>query len=449
MCYALENFYLLCVNSKLMVKKVVIVGAGPSGILLAQYLLRRSDNYQIDIYERRSDPRIGSFSKARTYPISLNERGMKALREIEGLEPAVKAISLEMNGTVFHQKNGKTRYTPRQNSLFTLDRTNLAIAILEDLTSKYNNNRLNIYFDCQCKQVDFDTKTLTLMNIDEEADKIFSVNYDFLVGADGAYSAVRESLKLTEGFECEQKYIINDYKSFFLDSPDVNANINLEEDKIHSWRLKDGTVILLLHQIGRKMSGVMYFPRQQNQVINLSTPEEVLEFFRENFPEIGQLISESEAEAFLHRPVSTVLTVRCNRYHYGDRVLLIGDAAHAVSPSIGQGCNAALEDVFIFDQLLDEYSDNIPEAIAQFSQRRQPDGYALVELGDNAFPLSQGLFIEFIFREFTAKILHNIFPKIFAQSLFYLISETTVPYSEILNLYKAWIVKVKQSNAKL
>jgi hypothetical protein len=33
----------------------------------------------------------------------------------------------------------------------------------------------------------------------------------------------------------------------------------------------------------------------------------------------------------------------------------MGDAAHAVSPSLGQGCNAALEDVVIFDQLLDEY----------------------------------------------------------------------------------------------
>ncbi|MCC5636216.1 FAD-dependent monooxygenase [Nostoc sp. CHAB 5844] len=430
-----------------MVKKVVIVGAGPSGLLLAQYLLRRGDNYQIDIYERRSDPRIVSFSKSRTYPISLNERGMRALRQIEGLEAAVKAISLAMNGSISHQKNDKTRYTPRQNPLFTLDRTNLAIALLENLTSKYNNNRLNIYFDCQCQQVDFTAKTLTFIN-SEETDKSFTVNYDFLVGADGAYSAVRESLKSTEFFECEQKYITTDYKSIFLPSPNKSSNISLERDKIHSWRLKDGTVILLLHQIGKTMSGVIYFPRQQNQVANLSTTEEVLTFFRENFPEIGQLMPESEAEAFMHRPVSTVLTVRCNRYHYSDSILLIGDAAHAVSPSIGQGCNAALEDVFVFDQLLDEYSDNIAEAIAQFTVRRQPDGDALVELGDNVFPLSQGLFIEFILRELSAKILHNLFPKNFSQSLFYLISESTVPYSEILNLYKGWVSKVKKSNAK-
>jgi len=47
-------------------------------------------------------------------------------------------------------------------------------------------------------------------------------------------------------------------------------------------------------------------------------------------------MSLEEAEAFLKRPVVEVLTVRCDRFHDGDSVVLIGDAAHA-SPSIGQG----------------------------------------------------------------------------------------------------------------
>ncbi len=113
-----------------MVKKVVIVGAGPSGVLLAHYLLRRGNQYQIDIYERRSDPRIVSFSKYRTYPLSLSERGMSALRKIEGVAEAVKAMSVEMTGAIFHQKNGKTRFTPRSKPLVTLDRTSLAIALV-------------------------------------------------------------------------------------------------------------------------------------------------------------------------------------------------------------------------------------------------------------------------------------------------------------------------------
>ena len=68
---------------------------------------------------------------------------------------------------------------------------------------------------------------------------------------------------------------------------------------------------------------------------------------------------ESEIAAFLERPVATTLTIRCNRYHHDNNALLIGDAAHAVSPALGQGCNSALEDVTVLNRLLDEYGDDL------------------------------------------------------------------------------------------
>ncbi|TVP59338.1 MAG: FAD-dependent monooxygenase [Nodularia sp. (in: Bacteria)] len=429
-----------------MVKKVTIIGAGPSGILLAHYLLRRSDKYQINIYERRSDPRIISFSKSRTFPISLNERGMSALRQIEGLEAAVKAVSVEMTGTLFHQKNGKSRLTPRKIPLVTLDRTNLIIVLLKELSQNYDESRLKIHFDCQCTSVDFTAKTVTFQSIPENQD--FTVNYDLLIGTDGANSAVRQGFLGTENFECEQKYYPTDYKSIFLENSQ-NSSIHLKSNHIHTWRLADGTLMVALHQADGTMSGAINFPRENNQIAGLSSTQDVLQFFQENFPEIGQMMTEEEAQAFLNRPIAKILTVCCNHYHQGDSVLIMGDAAHAVSSSIGQGCNAALEDAKVFDHILNEYADNLAESLKQFTIRRQPDGYALVELGDYAFPTSTGLFIEFILREYIAKTMHRILPKFFTPSLIDLIFETTVSYSEILNLYQGWISKVKNSNEKL
>lgn len=438
-----------------MMKKVAIVGAGPCGLLLAHYLLRRGDKYQIDIYERRGDPRTVSFSKSRTYPISLNERGMSALRQIEGLEEAVRAVSVEMKGTVFHQKNGKTRFTPRQKPLVTLDRTNLIIVLLEQLSQKYDNSRLQIHFDCSCTAVDFVAKTVTFQSVLTDSSLKIPTNkeeitfkYDLLVGTDGSRSAVREGFLSTENFECEDKYYPTDYKSIFLDNAN-NSKTHLKSDNIHTWRLDDGTLMVALYQVDGTMSGAINFPREKNQIVGLSSSKEVLEFFQKNFPVIGQVMAEEEAEAFLNRPISRILTIRCNRYHQGDSVLLMGDAAHAVSSSIGQGCNAALEDVVVFDNLLNEYSDDLAETLKQFTVRRQPNGYALVELGDYAFPSSTSLFVEFIFREFLAKTLHRLFPQVFPPSLIDLIFETTVPYSEILNSYKGWVSKVKKSNEKV
>lgn len=429
-----------------MVKKVAIVGAGPSGLLLAHYLLRRSEQYKIDIYERRGDPRIVPFSKSRTFPISLNERGMSALRKIEGLEDTIKALSVEMTGTVFHQKNGKTRFTPRKKPLITLDRTIMAIALLEKLVHKYDNTKLNIHFNCDAMSVDFTAKKARFKNLDAQTD--FTVDYDLLIGADGAHSAVREHFLHTEDFQCQQKYVVNDYKSIFL-PPIEDSSINLEQGKIHSWMIKDGTFVVLLHQRDGTLSGVILFVHHKNQIDTFSTASEVFKFFQKNFPLVAQLMPKEEAEAFLVRPTSRILTVRCNRYHQSDSALLIGDAAHAVSPSIGQGCNAALEDVVLFNNLLDEYSDNFLLAIEQFTARRQQDAHALVDLGDYAFPSTARLFIEFVFRESVANILHKTFPKQFAPPISELIFETTVPYAEILTLYRGWISKVKKSNEKL
>lgn len=113
-----------------------------------------------------------------------------------------------------------------------------------------------------------------------------------------------------------------------------------------------------------------------------------------------------------------------------------------------EGYNASLEDLVIFDNLLDEYSDNLADALTQFTLRRKEDGNALVELGNNTFPLAKGLFIEFIIRELVAKTLHKLLPNRFVPSLSDLIFESSVPYSEILNLYKGWISKVKKANKK-
>ena len=429
-----------------MVEKVVIVGAGPSGVLLAHYLLGRNEQYCVDIYERRSDPRQVEVAKTRAFPLVINQRGLKALSHIQGVVEAVKAVSVKITGSLTHQKNGKTRLLPRQQPIFCLDRTQLVMTLLAKLTEKYGNNHLNIHFDHQCKQVDFEAKTVTFEVTAVDSTAEVTVDYDLLIGADGARSQVREQLLSTNLFELEQKYIPSAYKSIFLPA---ERSTSLKPGYVHAWRAGEGISAILVHQVDGSLSGTVTFPRERNPVANLSTTEEVRQFFRDRFPEISQVLPESEAEAFLYRPISTILTIRCNRYHHGDSVLIIGDAAHATSPSLGQGCNASFEDVALFDELLDEYSDEVAQAISQFTLRRQPDAHALVELSDYAFPLSgKLLFVEFFIRLRAGQFLHQLFPKRFSLPLFQLISETTVPYAEILNAHKGWIDKVKQANEK-
>lgn len=104
-----------------MLQKVVIIGAGPTGLLLAHYLLRRG-KYCAELYEQRSDPRLVDVSQDRTFPISLQERGRKALRQIPGLEEAIAAVGMFCNGSKVHRQKGKAREISRTVPLLTIDR---------------------------------------------------------------------------------------------------------------------------------------------------------------------------------------------------------------------------------------------------------------------------------------------------------------------------------------
>ncbi len=428
-----------------MVKKVVIVGAGASGLLLAHYLLNRGDKYQIKIYELRDDPRVVPFSKSRTFPIALNQRGMSALTRIEGLETALKASCVELKGTVVHLAEGTQRVTKRNIPLLVVDRNELTVVLLSQLTKKFDSSRLQVYFNCQCTQVDFAKKQARF----QDAEKSFNVDYDLLVGADGVNSIVREQMLSNESFTCQQTIYPNQYKSIFLPSPDQKYKSKFQIGEFHTWRIDDGTAILLLYQPDETMTGVIYFPSKKNQVASIASTQEVMQFFAEKFPQVALLMPKEEASAFALRPVSSIKTIRCNRYHYSDSVLIIGDAAHAVSPSLGQGCNAALSDALILDSLLNEYSDNLATVLEQFSIRCKDDAHALAEMSEVGFPSSKKILIQFILRERFQQILHKIFPQLCKPSMMDMLSESTIPYAEIFNSNKAWISKVKKTNKEL
>jgi kynurenine 3-monooxygenase len=69
--------------------------------------------------------------------------------------------------------------------------------------------------------------------------------------------------------------------------------------------------------------------------------------------------------------------VRCAPWNLDERLLLIGDAAHAIVPFHGQGMNCALEDCRLLDELLAE-GGACP--FARFAAARRPDTDAIAAM---------------------------------------------------------------------
>jgi len=68
--------------------------------------------------------------------------------------------------------------------------------------------------------------------------------------------------------------------------------------------------------------------------------------------------------------VHEVIRVSCRQWHDG-RLVLVGDAAHAMAPNLGQGGNSALVDAVVLAECLNAATD-LRDALAQYTARRKP-----------------------------------------------------------------------------
>lgn len=432
-----------------MTKKVLIVGAGPSGILLALYLLRRQD-YQVEIYELRSDPRTIPQVRSSNYPLILCQRGLVACRQIKNLEQEIKSAGIEIEGAICFNNN-RRKFKSDQQKLVSINRKTLVVTLLDHLENNYDRDRVKVHFDHRYLQTDLESKQAIFQPVSpigniEQIEPV-TAPYDLLIGSDGVHSKVRRDCLEHSGIDFEKKSTHLKYKTLFLDSLSPSTEAALELGRVYGWRSPDGITLLASRQRDRTV-GCTLFIGDRNRALDHLHREEVVDFFSANFPAISSSISPQEAQDFSQKDLAQIWTVSCSQYHYQDSALIIGDAAHAISPSIGQGCNSALEDVMVLDSLLDRYSDDWTRVLPEYSQSRVADAHAVKELADHALPLTKGMFILFIIRLTINRILHRLFPQLFSLPFFDLIPNTTVAYSEIYRSAQHWITLVKKTNER-
>ena len=182
---------------------VLIVGAGLAGSLLAVYLARAG--WKVEIVERRADPRIRRFAAGRSINLAISARGIKALRRA-GLEDAVMKDAIRMGGRMVHPVEGAPGYQPYSadptRAINSVSRSALNLALLDAAAAEPN---VSLAFDERCANVDFAASAVTFVNDATGATR--TVSADLIVGADGAYSAVRGALQKTERFDYSQEFL--------------------------------------------------------------------------------------------------------------------------------------------------------------------------------------------------------------------------------------------------
>ena len=116
----------------------------------------------------------------------------------------------------------------------------------------------------------------------------------------------------------------------------------------------------------------------------VKSEDEIQRFFQANFRDAVELMP-SLAEDYRRNPTSSLVTVRCSPWFYEDKVVLVGDAAHAVVPFYGQGMNAAFEDCVALVECLEQSKSDRHVAFERYFRGRKVNADAIADLAIGNF----------------------------------------------------------------
>ena len=358
--------------------KFVLIGSGLAGGLLAAYLGRRG--YEVDLYERRADPREGNIVGGRSINLAISTRGIHGLEQIGIAEEALQH-AIPMRGRMIHDRSGALHFSPYdvdpKKCINSIGRAALNTTVIE-AAQRYPNVR--VHFNHKCTGVDLESASAGL----ETVEGAVTAQGDAVIGVDGAFSSVRKSMQSqVANFQYDESYLAHGYKELTI-PPGPDGSWQMEKNALHIWPRKSFMMIALPNPDGSFTCTLFWEFEGARSFGTTKTDDDVRLFFEEEFPDAMPLMP-SLLDDFRNNPTGSLVTIRCAPWFYRDKVCLVGDAAHAVVPFYGQGMNAAFEDCVVLDECLEQFPENRERAFAEYFRRRKENADALADLAIGNF----------------------------------------------------------------
>jgi kynurenine 3-monooxygenase len=417
-------------------KKVVIIGAGLCGSLLALRLAQRG--YKVAVYESRQDLRKAAISAGRSINLALSDRGLKALR-LCGLEDVATEICIPMVGRLMHEAEGNTfssNYSGRDGEYInSISRGDLNGILLTE-AEKHEN--VTLHFNKKCNHIDLEN-TEAHFN-DYENNQEFKVAADVIFGADGAGSSLRKSYisERTFLFSYSQNYLNHGYKELEIPA-DKNGNHQISKGHLHIWPRGNFMLIALPNMDGSfTVTLFLSYDEGEFHFENLVTEEKITAFFEKEFPDALALIPNIKEE-FMNNPTGPLGTIKCSPWSSQSNTLLIGDSSHAIVPFYGQGMNASFEDVVVLDTILEQDLGDWNAVFKAYEKARKQDTDAIADLAEDNFREMRNYVANPLFKE-KRKIemdLEKTFPTQYASKYSLVTFNENIGYNEAMRKGRA------------
>lgn len=397
--------------------EVIIVGAGPTGLMAACQLSRLGITFRI--IEKNAGPTIHSRALA-IHAASIEIFSQMGIVD-QFLEAGkkVKAINYLVKGKVEKQI---------QLSNFGKGLTEFPFLLM--LEQSKTERLLGIFLEKHGHKVEWNTEVINLNQDDSYVRAtVRSQNQDktitsrWLIGADGAKSFVRQNLNIPFGGQTYPQDL------FVLD-----CKVN--------WKLKDDEMYIGFSD--HSFAGFFPMPEDRCRIISF-VPSEVIANEKLAFEDIEKRFAEKMQMDIKLSSAKWISRYRAHhRYvsHFSvGRCFLAGDAAHIHSPVGAQGMNTGLQDAFnlawkLAFVLKGKATENI---LSTYEKERLPFAKRLVNTTDRAFAVtvSQSVFFKMM-RMYVAPRLLSVLLKVKAleKLIFKTVSQIGISYSETVLTHK-------------
>lgn len=393
------------------------------------------------------DPSTIPLNFTKSINLALSERGINSLREsnCDGLLDAILEETIPMHGRMIHgeTKDGQffqesqeydpygrvrsfiliyTLFLISRQFIRSIDRSRLNKSLLDALDKMPN---VKFYFNHKLTGANFNTKTAWFEqkytpdtgitsghNSDQKRQQDrpteISVNFDLMIGADGAHSSSRYHLMKYAQLNYQQEYIDALWCQFRIEPiRNPSPSFAMSPNHLHIWP-GGSFMFIAIPSLDKSFICTLFAPPSLFSHLS-SNPTTLLTFFIKNFPGVlpDLITPQALLNQFNSNPHLPLISIKCTPYHFKSSVVILGDAAHAMVPFYGQGMNSGLEDVRVLFNLLEingvyddddlfqesnstnNNPDGIPapvrelrreHALAAYTQHRTPDAAAINDL---------------------------------------------------------------------